>query len=112
MINITEQTTENNATALLSEVILKADKRKLVRLLLDDDTFRKTLLSELSTESQIVTDLPATIDSYIARNLLGGISDSILSRVRKQYPEMLDGGPRSRHYNRDIVLRIAKLRRK
>ena len=101
--------TNITATEVLSELLSKADKEMLVNALLSDPTFREKLLAKLASDMPIAK-LPTSIDCNQARLILGGISDSTLSRIRKKYPEMIIGGPRSKRYNRDVVLRLAKKR--
>ena len=101
--------TKITATEVLSELLSKADKDKLVDTLVSDPAFREKLLNKL-TKDIPVAELPTNIDCNQARLLLGGISDSTLSRMRKRYPEMIIGGPRSKRYNRDVILRLAKNR--
>ena len=95
---------------LMNEFISTIDKKMFVQVLLSDEIFRKELIRELTASGTIVAELPISIDCNQARLLLGGISDSTLSRMRKRYPEMIVGGPRSKRYNRDVILRLAKNR--
>ena len=61
---------------------------------------------------QSIDDGSNIINGRQAKHLLGGISDRTLSSYRKRYPEMIAGGPTSRSYYRDVVVRIARNHKK
>ena len=86
-------------------VILSPEVIAIIRQIVRDE------YNALQSQQSRDDDGSNIINGRQTKHLLGGISDRTLSTYRKRYPEMIAGGPTSRSYYRDVVVRIARNRK-